>query len=150
MLAPLDRSPMQVLGIDRVLVATADMDDSVDRFEEVLGLSFGHRIDPADMDVANRTSSIGVEFVSGDEGSAVAEFVAENGPGLYALALEVADLEAAREHLAGRGIEPLESVDVGRFHELFYHPAAFEGVLLVLTEYDYDHPVEVATAAGPE
>jgi len=147
---PVDPVRMQVLGIDRVLVATADMDDSVEQFEEVLGLSFGPPIDPEDMDVANRTSSIGIEFVSGKEGSAVAEFVDRRGPGLYALALEVADIEAAREHLTERGIEPIESVNVGRFHELFYHPSAFEGVLLVLTEYDYAHPVEVATAAEPE
>lgn len=141
---------MQVLGIDRVLIATADMDESAERFEELLGLSVGPPIDPGGMDVANRTSSVGLEFVSGDEGSAVAEFVDQQGPGLYALALEVAALEAARDTLAEHGIDPIESVDVGRFHELFYHPSAFEGVLLVLTEYDYDHPVEVATAVEPD
>jgi len=102
------------------------------------------------MDVANRTSSSGIEFVSGDEGSAVAEFVAERGPGLYALALEVTDLEAARDALAEHGIDPIESVAVGHFHELFYHPSAFEGILLVLTEDDYARPVEVATAVEPE
>ena len=136
---------MQVLGIDRVLIATPSLDDSVETFEERLGLSFGALIDPPGEPVANRMSSIGVEFVTGDRGSEVARFVDEHGPGLYALALEVADLDAARDHLASAGIEPVDETGAGSLRELFYHPSSFEGTLLTLTEYDHRHPAEIAT-----
>lgn len=139
---------MQVLAIDRVLVATHDIDASVETFEDRLGLSFGGRIDPPDQPVANRTSSVGVEFVAGEDDSAVGRFLDERGPGVYALALEVADLDAARDHLAERGVDPVDETAVGTFRELFYHPDDFEGVLLVLTEYDHRHPAEIAATAG--
>lgn len=135
---------MQVLGIDRVLIATPDLDDSVDVFEERLELSFGDRIDPAEEPVANRTSSVGVEFVTGEPGSAVARYVEEHGRGLFAVALEVADLDAARDHLAASGIEPVDETSAGSLRELFYHPSHFEGTLLALTEYDHRHPAEIA------
>lgn len=135
---------MQVLGIDRVLVATGSLDESVATFEERLGLSFGDRIDPPHEPVANRTSAVGVEFVTGEPGSPVARFVDEHGPGLYALALEVADLDAARDHLARAGIEPVDETTAGSLRELFYHPSEFEGTLLALTEYDHRHPAEIA------
>ncbi|WP_435348578.1 VOC family protein [Haloarchaeobius sp. HRN-SO-5] len=136
---------MQVLGIDRVLVATADIDDSVARFEELLDLSFGSLIDPPGEPAANRMSASGIEFVTtDDEDSAVGRFLAERGPGLYALALEVTDLDAARERLAEKGVEPIGEMDVADFRELFYHPSSFEGALLVLTEYDHRHPAEIA------
>lgn len=137
---------MQVLGLDRVLVATDSVDDGAATFAELLGLSFGDRIDPPGEDVANRMSGVGLEFVETDDpDSAVGRFLAHNGPGLYAVAFEVADLEAARAHLDERGVEPVGEVHLDEFHELFYHPGEFEGVLVVLTEYDHRHPAESAS-----
>lgn len=138
---------MQVLGIDRVLIATPDLDGSVGRFEELLGLSFGSRVDPADVPLANRTSRSGVEFVTSDDpDSAVGRFLAEHGPGVYAVVLEVADLEAARAELSDRGVDPVAEMAVGEFREVFYHPSTFEGTLLGLAAYD--HPAELALRAG--
>lgn len=140
---------MQVLGIDRVLVATPDLDESADRFADLLGLSFGARIDPPDQPAANRMSPSGIEFVTADDPeSPVGRFLDEHGPGLYALALEVADLDAARDRLADRGVDPVEEVHLNDFRELFYHPADFEGTLLVLTAYDVPHRAEVAARDG--
>lgn len=118
---------IQVIGIDRVLIATANLDDSVESFEEYLGLSFGDWIDLGHEPAANRTSTIGVKFITGEPGSAVARYVDENGPGLYALALEVADLDAVRDHLAAAGIEPVDETAARSLRELFYHPSAFGG-----------------------
>lgn len=137
---------MQVLAIDRVLVATHDIDDSAATFTDALGLSFGERIDPPGESVANRMSSVGLEFVATDDpDSAVGRFLDRNGPGVYAVAFEVADLDAARDHLADRGLDPIGEVHLAEFHELFYHPREFEGVLVVLTEYDHRHPAESAS-----
>jgi 4-hydroxyphenylpyruvate dioxygenase-like putative hemolysin len=139
---------VHVLDLDRVLVATPALDRSVETFEEYLGLSFGDRIAPTDDPVTNRMSAVGVEFVTGEADSAVATFLDEHGPGLYAIALEVADLEAAGEHLADRDVDPIHETRMGSFRELFYHPADFEGTLLVLTEYDHRHPAEIASTGG--
>lgn len=137
---------MQVLGIDRVLVATHDIDDSTATFTDALGLSFGERIDPPDEPVANRMSGVGLEFVSTDDpDSAVGRFLDRRGPGLYAVAFEVADLDAARRHLEERDVEPVGDVELAAFRELFYHPGDFAGVLVVLTEYDHRHPAESAS-----
>lgn len=137
---------MQVLGIDRVLVATRQMDESVATFADALGLSFGERVDPPDEPVANRMSGVGLEFVTTDDpDSAVGRFLDRRGPGVYAVAFEVADLDAARSHLAEQGVEPVGEVHLAEFHELFYHPGEFEGVLVVLTEYDHRHPAESAS-----
>ena len=141
---------MNVLGIDRVLIATSEIDPAVESFDGLLDLDFGACIDPTDTAITNRMSSVGVEFVTGEEGSAVGRFLAERGPGLYALALRVADLDAAREHLADQGVEPIDSMTVNAFRELYYHPREFEGTLLVLAEYDAPHPAEIAARASSE
>jgi len=137
---------MQVLGIDRVLVATEHIDESAATFADALGLTFGERIDPPGEAVSNRMSGVGLEFVSTeDPESAVGRFLDRNGPGVYAVAFEVADLDAARRHLAERGVEPIGEVALEEFRELFYHPGEFEGVLVVLTEYEHRHPAESAS-----
>lgn len=140
---------MHTLGLDRVLIATPNLDDAVESFEGPLDLSFGDRIDPPDEPVTNRMSDGGVEFVtSDDDDSPVGRFLADRGPGLYALAFEVADLDAARDHLAERDCEPIGETKMGAFRELFYHPGDFEGTLVVLTEYDHRHPAEIAIHGG--
>jgi methylmalonyl-CoA/ethylmalonyl-CoA epimerase len=140
---------MQVLGIDRVLVATTDLDRSSERFADLLGLSFGTTIDPPDDPASNRMSPAGIEFVTADDSdSPVGRFLDDRGPGVYAVALEVADLEAACDHLGEHGVEPIGEMEMNEFKELFYHPSDFEGTLLVLTEYDHRHPAEIAARDG--
>ncbi|MEY7851057.1 VOC family protein [Natrarchaeobius sp. A-rgal3] len=139
-------SDVDVVGIDRVLIATNGLEASTRQFTELLGVEFGATIDPPTKPVANRTSRIGVEFVSGEDGSGIERFLERNGPGLYALSLEVSDVSAAREALAADGVEPVDEVDLDGFHEVFYHPSSFEDVMLILTEYDQPHPAESAAA----
>ncbi|MCW8173628.1 hypothetical protein D8S78_23515 [Natrialba swarupiae] len=74
-------SDVEVVSLDRVLIATADLEASTRQFTELLGLEFGAVVDPPAAPIANRTSRIGVEFVSGDDGSAVQRFLERNGPG---------------------------------------------------------------------
>lgn len=140
---------MHVLGVDRVLIATPDVDGAVDTFEDLLGVSFGARIDPPDEPVTNRMSAAGIELVAPEgEDSPVGRFLAREGPGLYAVSVRVADLAAARDELAAKGVDPVAETDVEGYAELFYHPDSFEGALLVLCEYDATHPAEPAARAG--
>lgn len=138
---------MQIIGIDRVVVATPDLNRTAERFEELLGLPFGEAIEP-DTDtvrgqqaLASRISPANIDLVAPrSEANEVARFLEEQGSGLYALAFQVADLEEAREHLADKDVEPVGRIDWADFSELFYHPQDFEGVFVLLAEYP--HSVE--------
>lgn len=147
---------MHVLGVDRVMIATPDIDETAEQFSRLLGLEFGALAEPTtstdhgEQAVANVISGAGVELVTprGDGDNEVARFLAENGPGLYAVSIRVADLEAAREHLAAEGVDPVGQFQSGAFAELFYHPREFGGAMVILAEYDAPHPATVS--ATPE
>lgn len=142
---------MDVRGVDRVVVATADIDGAANRFEKLLGLSFGKEIsastqtDTGEQPVTNRLSPAGIEFVTprSDDGE-VARFLQEQGPGLYAVSLRVGDVEAATAELADQGVESVGRFDVEGVTEVFFHPRDFEGAFLILAEYDSPHPMETA------
>jgi methylmalonyl-CoA/ethylmalonyl-CoA epimerase len=146
---------MDVLEVDRVIIATPELNETAALFGDLLDVSFGGLLEPTtesdegDQSVANRISPTGLELVTtcGDDGE-VARFLDENGPGLYAVSFRVADLDAARESLADRGVEPVGEYRKGAFAELFYHPREFAGAFVILAEYDETHPAETAAERG--
>lgn len=139
---------MQVLGVDRVVVATPDVNDTAERFEELLGISFGEFFEATTETTAgsnqlvSRISADGQIDLAGpgDGDNEVARFLETQGPGLYGVAFRVADLEAAETHLREKDVEPVGRIDWGDFSELFYHPSDFEGVFVLLAEFP--HPVD--------
>lgn len=136
---------MNVLDVDRMIVAVPDLEEAVSRFE-ALGLSFSEPKEaetdsPAGVQRMRLSyADPGVEILTPeDEENEVARFIAENGPGLYGFVLRVDDLEAAKSELADRGVEPIAEEGSEDAPEAFYHPKDFAGVFLILTEYD--HPM---------
>lgn len=143
---------MQVLGVDRVMLATWDLDETVGQFEELLGLSFSEALEPTtDTDsgaqaVANALSPSGVEILTPrEDGNEVTRFLEENGPGLYALSIRVADLDAAVDELAEKGVEPVGKYAHADFAEAFFHPKHFGGAFVILAEYHAPHPAVTAS-----
>jgi 4-hydroxyphenylpyruvate dioxygenase-like putative hemolysin len=145
---------MHVLGVDRVMIATPDMAETRGQFEELLGLSFSEQMEPTtstdhgEQAVANVISPAGVELVSPREegNNEVARFLEQNGPGLYAISIRVADLDAAREELTEKGVDPVGQYAAENFAELFYHPRHFGGAMVILAEYEAPHPA--VTSSG--
>lgn len=142
---------MNVLGLDRVVIATRDMDETAGQFASLLGLSFSERLSPTTQTDAGEQplqmmlSSAGVELITPDsDGGEVGRFIDAHGPGLYALSLRVADLDAAKTALAGHGLEPVGEFEQGDFAEAFFHPSSFGGALVILAEYDAAHPAATA------
>lgn len=139
---------MQILGVDRVVIATPDVDGTAERFEELLGISFGELFDATTETTAgsnrlvSRISADGQIDLAGpgDGENEVARFLEEQGPGLYGVAFRVADLDDAEAHLREKDVEPVGRIDWGDFSELFYHPSDFEGVFVLLAEFP--HPVD--------
>jgi methylmalonyl-CoA/ethylmalonyl-CoA epimerase len=144
---------MHVIGVDRVMIATWDLEAVVDRFADLLGLSFSDVVEPTTdtesgaQEVANTISPSGVEILTPrDDGNEVARFLEENGPGLYALSIRVADLEEATTELREKGVEPVGHYDHDHFAEAFYHPEHFGGAFVILAEYEAPHPAVTASS----
>jgi hypothetical protein len=143
---------MHLYGVDRVIIATLDLDGTAGQFSDLLGVSFGDVIKPTtetaagDQPVANLLSPSGVELVTPrfDDGQ-VAQFLEHNGPGLYAMSLRVADLDSAVAELEEKGVEPVGRYQSAEFDEVFYHPENFGGTFVILAEYEAPHPAETAT-----
>jgi methylmalonyl-CoA/ethylmalonyl-CoA epimerase len=140
---------MRVLGIDRVVIATPDVEGLAERYHDLLGIEWGDVLEPAtETEVGEHplvtTISAELDLTSprdlDDDDNAVARFLKKRGPGLYGLALQVADLDEAREHLAERGVDPVGEMHWAEFDQLFYHPKDFEGVFVLLAEFP--HSVE--------
>ena len=139
---------MHVLGVDRVVIATEDVDETANRFEELLGISFGEFFEATTETIVgsnrlvSRISADGQIDLAGpgDGDNEVARFIENNGPGLYGVAFRVMDLDAAESHLKDKDVEPVGRIDWGDFSELFYHPSDFGGVFVLLAEFP--HPVD--------
>jgi methylmalonyl-CoA/ethylmalonyl-CoA epimerase len=135
---------MEVLEIDRVMVATPDAAAAAERFEELLGLRFGDVVDSeTDLGGDIQRNQVtyahpGLELVApADDDSGVAAFLEANGPGLFGLVVRVADIEAAGAELAEQGVEPIGDETPDGVRELHYHPEDFGGIYTLLTEYHH-------------
>lgn len=138
---------MKILGVDRVIHATPDPDETVEQFEELLDLSFGRKIESrttterGEKEFFSLISEANYEITGPrDDDNQMDNYLQKHGPGLYAVAFQVADLEDARAHLSEKGVEPVGRIDQRDFQELFYHPEHFGGVFVLLAEYP--HPAE--------
>jgi len=142
---------MHVLGIDRILVATPDLNEATERSADVFSTEFVDLNELANTPAGQSISlsETGLEFIEpGSEDDDVARFLERNGPGVYAVGYRVADSDEAKAHLAEQGIEPIQTEYRENFTELFYHPRDFNGVMTIFTEITVPHPTVVA--ADPE
>lgn len=130
---------MDVLSIDRVMVAAPDVNETVEQLGTTLDIDFDD--EPSVLDGEGITLNYGhpgIEVVSpGAEDDAIAGYLERHGPGLYGLVLRVADLAEAKAELAEKDIEPIREGGSEAAPEAFYHPKHFGGVLTVLTEYEH-------------
>lgn len=135
---------MHVLDIDRVAILTEDIADSMERWNERLDLEFEHvNESEAGERIETTYSHPGIEFLSpATADGQLAERLEARGPGVHALVLRVADLDAAKAELAEDGLEPIMESDGEEMRAAFYSPREFDGVLLELTEYS--HPMDGA------
>lgn len=132
---------MRVVTIDRVVVATDDLGRTSGTLSDRLDIGFGEILEltTTDGDCLRSViddSGIGIDVIqsASDNNDAVSTFVDEHGTGLYALALQVADLAEARADLADDGIEPVGEISAGTFTEYLYHPHDFDGLFVFLAK----------------
>lgn len=143
---------MQVLDIDRVIVATEDVHALAETLDSLLGIKFGAVFEEDGLESCISRDNSKLDLVApesaGDAADAVTEFLQTRGPGLYGVALRVDDVEAARAELAENGIEPVYVEDHNEFLEYFYHPKHFGGIFIALSEFPHAAEMNIKIAKG--
>lgn len=135
---------MQVMEIDRVMVATPSIDTARDQFEPLLDVSFGPALD-AEVEISDSVQHTettfaepGIELITpDDEENGVSQFLDRHGPGLFGIVYRVDDIKTAREELSAAGVEPIATEEPNDVVEFHYHPEDFGGLYTVLTEYTH-------------
>jgi 4-hydroxyphenylpyruvate dioxygenase-like putative hemolysin len=135
---------MNVIGIDRVIVATDDLEDTVETFSDLLNLKFGELVEgktetkKGQQLLRSKLNHTGLDIVAAEEESnEMSRFVEEHGRGLYGIGIRVADIDEALNELAEKGIEPEGEAHMGQLSEYFLHPRYFDNVFVILSEYPH-------------
>lgn len=132
---------MLPLNVHHTAVAVQDLDAALERFRAQYGVEPLHRGVVADQDVEEAMLPLGGSYIqllmplSAD--GPVGRFLAKRGEGLHHVAIQVADIEAALDHLKESGTRLVDTeprVGGGGHRIAFVHPEAFSGVLLELVE----------------
>lgn len=132
---------MTDIKLNHLAIVVDDMDAALRFWRESLGLSLAGAIESVsaeEVDIAIlKLGNANIELIQPTtDDSGVAKYLAQRGPGLHHLCLEVPDLDARLEELSARGCELINEKprerDGRRY--AFIHPKSAGGVLLELYE----------------
>lgn len=129
---------MQARRIDHVVIAVNDLDAAVTTYQENFGLLKVKAGDVPSLGIRNAYLQIGdaqIELVTPLSAQGpVADFLDKQGGGMYLLALEVDDLQAAIAELQDKGVRVNVATGTTGKRVAFVSPRATHGVLLQLIE----------------
>jgi methylmalonyl-CoA epimerase len=131
----------RVLRINHIGLATGNLDAALDVFRDGLGLEDvgGEYVESDAVRVSFLTlgeSRLELLEPVGEEGP-VQKFLANRGPGVHHVCLEVEDLPGMLERLKARGVELIDQEPRRGAHDTlvaFVHPKSANGVLVELVE----------------
>jgi methylmalonyl-CoA/ethylmalonyl-CoA epimerase len=132
---------MLLLNIHHTAIAVANLDDSLGDFQRQYGVDPIYREVVPEQGVEEAMLAIGGSHVQllqplGPD-TPVGRFLERNGEGIHHIAFQVADIEAALEHLAAEGAELIDAkprVGGGGHRIAFVHPRAYAATLIELVE----------------
>lgn len=127
--------------IEHVALAVSDLDQAIQFYRDVWGLTLEHREIVEDQGVEEAMLRIGESYIQllsplGDD-TTVGRFIQKRGEGLHHIAYEVGDLEVALQRLKNEGVELIdESPRRGSRNTkvAFVHPKGNRGVLVELVQ----------------
>lgn len=132
---------MFAYNLDHVALAVHDLDTAIDDYRRLFGAEPLYREVVAEQGVEEAMIAVGGSFVQLlqplSEDTPVGRFLAKRGEGLHHIALAVADIEGALEHLEQEGARLVDEEPRigGRGARIaFVHPRAFAGTLVELVE----------------
>jgi methylmalonyl-CoA epimerase len=127
-------------GVDHVVIAVNDLDESVGRYESIYGTSVSDRSEAPAAGMAMAFFRFGdsyIELVSklGDDGP-IAKRLADRGEGVHLVAMKVDNLEKTLAELREKGIRLVGDPGPGNpvTGQVFIHPSVTGGVLTQLVE----------------
>ncbi len=126
--------------IDHVAIAVRDIDRALDGYRQILGLEPASRELVASQKTEAALLPLGesnLELICPQGNAGLERFLAERGPGLHHVAIEVRDLARLLERLQSQGVPLIDKSPRpgARGHQVaFVHPKATGGVLLELVE----------------
>jgi methylmalonyl-CoA/ethylmalonyl-CoA epimerase len=136
---------VELLRIDHVGVAVADLDEALKFYADTFGMHCVHEETNQEQGVREAMLAVGTDgagprlqlLAPATPDSAIAKFLDRHGPGLQQLAYTVADVEATSAALRARGVrllydEPRRGTAGSRIN--FVHPKDAGGVLVELVE----------------
>jgi len=123
-------------------IVTADLEASIALYERLFGASFHHRETLEEQGVVVALAALPgggeIELLSPiHDGTGVARFLAERGPGLHHTAYGVENLESALETLRASGVELIDAAPrpgAGGLRVAFLHPRSTGRALIELVE----------------
>lgn len=124
-----------------VHVAVNDVDEAVKQYTEGLGLELSGSDTLPALGIKNALFPVGdavielIEPLDKEQGP-IPNFLKSRGEGIYMIALEVEDLDAAITELKGRGVRLLSDDPESRAKGIpvFIHPKSSRGVLIELVQ----------------
>lgn len=127
--------------IEHIALAVEDLDQAIERYSTVWGLTLEHREEVADQGVEEAMLKIGETYIQllaplGPE-TTVGKFIEERGEGIHHIAYEVDDLEGTLAALREAGAKLIDEAprDGSRGTKVaFVHPKGNGGVLAELVE----------------
>jgi methylmalonyl-CoA/ethylmalonyl-CoA epimerase len=137
---------LRIKKIDHVAVCVKDIDESLGKYKQVLGLDAKEREVVASQKTEAVLLPIGdsnVELISPRGNAGLEKFLDKRGPGLHHVAIEVEGIEDALAFLKSLGVPLIDETPRkgARGHKVaFVHPKALGGVLVELVEPDHSAP----------
>ncbi|MDJ0497301.1 MAG: methylmalonyl-CoA epimerase [Acidimicrobiia bacterium] len=132
---------MFAYNLDHVALAVHDLDTAIADYRRLFGAEPLHREVVEEQGVEEAMIAVGGSFVQLlqplSEDTPVGRFLATRGEGLHHVALAVADIEGALEHLKQEGARLVDQeprIGGGGARIAFVHPKAFAGTLVELVE----------------
>ena len=132
---------MFAYNLDHVAIAVRDLDEALSEYKRLYGSEPLYRELVPEQGVEEAMVAVGGSFIqllqplSPD--SPVSRFISRRGEGLHHVALAVADIDSALEHLRSEGADLIDDEPRlgGRGARIaFLHPRAFAGTLVELVE----------------
>jgi methylmalonyl-CoA epimerase len=103
-----ERRAFRALALDRVTVATADAEAAASTWQKTLGLAVERVVEPEGQPLRLAAIPAGNAYIELaqplSDRHRVAQWIAERGPGMYAIAIEVDDIDAAVSDLRAKGV----------------------------------------------
>ncbi|MDJ0923404.1 MAG: methylmalonyl-CoA epimerase [Acidimicrobiia bacterium] len=132
---------MFAYNLDHVAIAVHDLDDAIAGYRRMFGAEPMYREVVEEQGVEEAMIAVGGSFIQLlqplAEDTPVGKFLANRGEGMHHIALAVADIEGALDHLRQEGSRLIDDEPRigGRGARIaFVHPKAFAGTLVELVE----------------